>query len=186
MERLKLFIPLIVFLILFAAIMMRLLTNPTHDVPSALLDKPLPSFELPALSPALESQGEGDAAFLITNESLKGNPYLLNAWATWCAPCRIEHPTIVELSKTGIRIVGLNYKDEEQKALRWLEDLENPYEQVVFDKNGRLGLDLGITGIPETYFIDANGIIRYKHTGIIDEQVWADKLQVVWQDVLSR
>lgn len=182
MQRLKLFIPLIFFIILFVLVLGSLITNKSQDVPSALLDKPVPPFDLPELNTQVNSSGD-EPVKTITTESLLGQPFLLNAWATWCQPCLIEHPTIVELSEQGINIVGLNYKDEEDAAKRWLVDLKNPYLKVIFDKEGRLGLDLGVSGIPETYFVDAQGVIRYKHVGIINEKVWLEKLRPVWQKI---
>lgn len=162
MQRLKLFLPLIIFAGL-ALLFWRGLSLDPNAMPSALIDKPMPAFSLPTL--------EDDATRV--NESLfKGQVTLLNVWATWCVSCRVEHPYLVKLAEQGVRIVGLNYKDDAQAAREWLVKLHNPYELSVIDADGRLGLDLGVFGAPETYVLDKAGTIRYKHVGVVDERVW--------------
>ena len=166
MPRLKLFIPLIVFAFL-AVVFYTMLSgnyNP-QDLPSALIDKPVPAFELNTL--------EGEK---VTEKSLLGEAYLLNVWATWCIACKVEHPYLNSIGQQGVKIVGLNYKDETAKAKNWLDKLGNPYQMVIEDKAGTLGLDLGVYGAPETYLIDKNGIVQFKYVGIVDDKVWQREL----------
>lgn len=128
-----------------------------RKIPSPLIDKPLSAFSLPVLSDPNRAIGPGD---------LRGRVYLLNVWASWCVACRQEHPLLNELAKSGrVPIIGLNYKDERQNALGWLGALGNPYELSLMDRNGRVGIELGVYGVPETFVIDADGVIRYKHIG---------------------
>lgn len=170
--RIKLFIPLIVFLLL-AAVFLRLeqrMVTGDYDpsaLPSALIGKPVPAFTLPTLT---------DAEAQKTAADLDLRPALINVWATWCVACRVEHAYLNQLAENGITIYGLNYKDERDEALLWLERLGNPYRFNLFDAQGRLGLNLGVYGAPETYVIDAEGIIRYRHVGVMDEKVWQKKI----------
>ncbi|AFU97291.1 DsbE family thiol:disulfide interchange protein [Simiduia agarivorans] len=166
MQRLKLFLPLIIFAGL-ALLFWRGLSLDPNAMPSALIDKPMPAFSLPTL------EDEGTPV----DESLfKGQVTLLNVWATWCVSCRVEHPFLVKLAEQGVRIVGLNYKDDPRAAREWLVKLHNPYELSVIDADGRLGLDLGVFGAPETYVLDKTGTIRYKHVGVVDDRVWQTTL----------
>lgn len=178
MARLKLFIPLIIFA-LMAAIFFMMLSREDYnpqDLPSALIDQTLPAFDLPLL--------QGDQR--ITDRDIIGEPMLLNVWATWCVSCRVEHPFLNQLSQQGVKIIGLDYKDERSKALDWLAKLGNPYALNVFDAEGKLGLDLGVYGAPETYLIDSRGVIRYKHVGVIDERVWREELQPRYEELQPR
>lgn len=172
MSRLKLFLPLIVFLVLaslFLLVQVKIKKG-SYDpkaLPSARLDKPFPAFSLPTLS--------GDH---VDQNVFNGGIYLVNVWGTWCISCRVEHPFLIKMNEEyGVKIVGLNYKDESQKALTWLSDFGDPYELNIFDEQGKLGLDLGVFGAPETFVVDKNGIIRYRHVGVIDERVWASILK---------
>jgi len=178
MSRMKLFIPLIIFVVL-AVIFARVLNNENYnpqDLPSALIGQTIPAFSLPAL--------ENDQ--VLTEKSLNfGSAYLLNVWATWCVTCRVEHPYLMKLEQDGVKIVGLNYKDNKVKAQEWLRDLHNPYVVNVFDEKGILGLDLGVYGAPETYIIDKNGIIRYKHVGDVNPQVWQETLKPIYEQWLN-
>ncbi|STI47520.1 thiol:disulfide interchange protein (cytochrome C-type biogenesis protein) [Escherichia coli] len=106
---------------------------------------------------------------------------LLNVWATWCPTCRAEHQYLNQLSAQGIRVVGMNYKDDRQKAIRWLKELGNPYALSLFDGDGMLGLDLGVYGAPETFLIDGNGIIRYRHAGDLNPRVWEEEIKPLWE-----
>jgi len=151
-----------------------LLLDPSH-LPSALIDKPVPVFTLPNLL-------KPDST--VSNQSLVGHPYLLNVWATWCPSCRQEHAFLNKLSKDGVKIVGVNYKDENDAALRWLKNFDDPYIVNIVDADGRFGLDLGVYGAPETFLIDAEGIIRYKHVGVVDERVWRSKLAPIYNDAI--
>ena len=137
-------------------------------LPSALLGKPAPSFTLPAL----EGVPGADGAALpgLTSADLAGRGVtVLNVWASWCVPCRAEHPVITEIaSLDGVRLVGLNYKDQTAAAQAFLKELGNPFERIGVDGDGRAGVAWGIYGVPETFIIDASGIVRYRHPGPID------------------
>src|SRR5690606_35406697 len=108
---------------------------------------------------------------LLNQEIFQGKVSLLNVWATWCPPCYVEHPFLVKLAEQDVPIIGVNYKDDLAAAQKWILDLGNPYEAVVIDADGRLGMDLGVFGWPETYVVDKQGVIRYKHVGVVDEKV---------------
>jgi len=168
-SRFKLFIPLIIFLILGVFLWRGLSFDPSH-LPSALVDKPVPEFELPSLT----------TEAVLTQRDLPGEPFLLNVWATWCPTCIHEHPYLMKLAERGIKIVGLNYKDENDKALGWLERLGDPYVFNIVDADGRLGLYLGVYGAPETFIVDKDGIIRHRHAGDLNERVWKSKLAPIY------
>ncbi len=154
--RWRLVLPLVVFLVMVGFLGRGLLLNPS-EVPSPLIDKPAPHFVLSRLD---------DPRVSFDSDSMKGRVWLLNVWASWCVSCRQEHPLLVELSRRGIvPIYGLNYKDTRPEALGWLRDLGNPYTVSVFDGDGRVGMDYGVYGVPETYVIDKQGIVRYKQIG---------------------
>ena len=167
MQRFKLFIPLLVFVGL-ALLFWQALDRDPNAMPSALIDRPVPTFALPTLA---ESQG------IVGNEIFTGEVTLLNVWATWCVACRVEHPYLNQLAGQGVRIVGLNYKDDVVEAKKWLKNLHNPYVLSIVDADGRLGLDLGVFGAPETYLVDQHGVVRFKHIGVVDERVWQRDLQ---------
>ena len=172
--RLKLFLPLILFAIL-ALFLMRGLSLDPKELPSALIDKPFPEFSLPALG----SSEQLDKA------AVTGDVALFNVWATWCVSCRVEHPYLTELARQGVAIYGINYKDEDAAALGWLDDLGDPYVASIADRSGTLGLDLGVYGAPETYLVDANGLVRYRHVGVVDERVWSTILQPLYEQLRS-
>lgn len=161
---------LIVLLPLFLCIALGLflwngIGKDTQSIPSPLLDKPVPEFSLSSLY---------NEQRLLTQEDLKGRPALLNVWATWCPTCKQEHAQLNRIAQDeGVVIYGINYKDDRAKAKIWLEKYLDPYALNIFDPEGKLGLDLGVYGAPETYLLDAQGIIRYKHIGAVDERVWA-------------
>lgn len=165
-SRWKLFVPLAVFMLLAAFFWRGLSIDPTY-MPSALVDQPMPAFSLPTLA---------DDKRLVTEDEFKGKVSLLNVWATWCMSCRVEHPYLIELAESGVPIYGVNYKDEVPAAQQWLVKLGNPYELNVVDADGRLGIDLGVFGAPETYVLDKRGVIRYKHVGVLNEKVWSEKI----------
>ncbi len=168
-QRLKLFIPLGLFALL-AVLLFRGLSLDPQELPSALIDKPVPEFALPALLTG-EVMGPAD---------LRGEPLLLNVWATWCISCRVEHPYLQRLADQGVPIYGVNYKDESTAARQWLRELGNPYRASIVDAQGSLGLDLGVYGAPETYLIDTDGVVRYRHVGVIDERIWTTRLQPIY------
>lgn len=151
-------IPMAVFVVLVAFLAMGLTLNP-RDVPSPLKDKPAPAFTLPQLAAADKSFSPAD---------MKGKVWLLNVWASWCVSCRQEHPLLVAFAKEGkAPVVGLNYKDQPGDAKNWLAKFGDPYVVSAVDADGRVGIDYGVYGVPETYVIDKAGMIRMKHTGPI-------------------
>lgn len=157
----KRFIPAAAFLFLAAVMAWGLLIRENRDaLPSVFLEKPAPDFALSIL---------GDAGETLTVADLKGNgPVVLNFWASWCAPCRIEHPELVQLAGEGVRVIGINYRDEPEKAQAFLDQLGNPFEVVGSDEKGRTGIEYGVVALPETFVLDASGTIIYKHVGPIN------------------
>lgn len=172
--RLKLFLPLLIFAVL-AAFLFRGLSLDPKALPSALIDQPLPEFSLPVLGQER----------LIARGDIVGAPALLNVWATWCVSCRVEHPYLLQIGDSGVPIYGINYKDEDAAAQRWLAELGDPYVANIVDREGTLGLDLGVYGAPETYLVDAGGVVRYRHVGVVDERVWETILQPLYQQLLA-
>ena len=141
------------------------------DLPSQLIDKPVPAFSLPQLV------ADAAAAPQLTQTSLQGEVTLLNVWASWCVACRAEHPVLLDIAKVSqVRLVGINYKDQHGQALQWLERYGDPYAYSIVDGPGRLGIDLGVYGVPETFLLDKQGVIRYKHIGPITWQDWVTTL----------
>ncbi len=161
MRHLKYLLPLAVFGVMVWFLGQGLYLNP-REVPSPLVNKPAPVFNVADLHrPELQ----------FASEQMKGKVWILNVWASWCRACRDEHPLFVELGRQGIvPIVGLNYKDQRGDALEWLRALGNPYVASAYDVDGRVGMDYGVYGVPETYVIDKQGVIRYKHTGPVTAQ----------------
>ena len=159
-------VPLAVFITVVAFLAMGLYRDP-RLVPSPLIGKPAPSFSLSALK---------DPEKPLTGADLKGRTVLLNVWATWCVACRSEHPFLMELAGRGVPIFGVNYKDDREAAIAWLGELGDPYEASIFDPDGTLALDLGVYGAPETFVLDASGVITHKHIGPITPEVWRDEL----------
>ncbi len=163
-------VPLGIFLVLVGFLAVGLQLNP-REVPSPLIDKSAPSFSLPSVRDPQRTVGLAD---------LKQQVSLFNVWASWCVSCRHEHPLLVELSKRDVvPIYGLNYKDKRADALRWLNSLGDPYRASAFDKDGRVGIDWGVYGVPETFVVDRNGIIRHKHTGPISVDDWKNTLMPI-------
>ena len=164
---LRYLVPLAIFVVLVGFLYRGLSLDP-KVVPSPLIGKPAPAFTLTTLK---------DPAQTISNTDFLGKVSLLNIWATWCVSCRAEHEVLVQLAKSGqVGIYGLNYKDDREKARRWLEQLGDPYVANAFDANGRVGIDWGVYGAPETFVIDSAGIIRHKHIGpltveIVNEEI---------------
>jgi cytochrome c biogenesis protein CcmG/thiol:disulfide interchange protein DsbE len=153
---LRYLVPLAIFIVLVAFLYRGLSLDPKR-VPSPLVGKPMPEFSLPRLQDAAATLGDTD---------LKGKVSILNIWATWCVSCRAEHEVLLLLAKSGnVDIYGLNYKDERDKAQQWLVQLGNPYVANAFDADGRVGIDWGVYGAPETFIMDQKGIIRHKHIG---------------------
>ena len=162
------------FLVLVALLAIGLRLNP-REVPSPLIGKPAPAFELPLLH-------QPDKRF--SQKDMLGAVWVMNVWASWCPPCLVEHPVVSELAASGVApIVGLNYKDKRDEALRWLVQFGDPYVLSVADADGRIGIDYGVYGVPETYVIDRKGIIRYKHIGPLTPQVAEKKLRPLIQEL---
>jgi len=163
----KLLIPLAVFGVLFAFLLVGLTLNP-REVPSPLIGKPAPAFELVQLHRPERKLGTGD---------MKGQVWLLNVWASWCVSCRVEHPILMQFSKSKlVPIVGLNYKDKPDEGIAWLKEHGNPYDVSVVDRDGRVGIDWGVYGVPETFVVDKAGVIRYKHIGPVDTAALESKI----------
>jgi cytochrome c biogenesis protein CcmG/thiol:disulfide interchange protein DsbE len=160
-------LPLGIFILLVAFLAVGLRLDP-REVPSPLVGKPAPAFELPILQQPDKRFVPGD---------MRGKVWLLNVWASWCVSCRDEHPMLVALAKRGvIPILGLNYKDKSDEATAWLKQFGNPYDLSVVDADGRIGIDYGVYGVPETYLIDAEGVIRYKQIGPITAAILEQKI----------
>lgn len=156
-------IPLAVFAVLVGFLFVGLRLNP-REVPSPLVDKPAPAFQLAQLHAPEKSFSLAD---------MKGKVWLLNVWASWCVSCREEHPFLMEIAKQGsVPIVGLNYKDKQQEAVQWLARFGNPYRLSIVDADGRTGIDFGVYGVPETFLIDRDGVIRYKQIGPLTPEAW--------------
>jgi cytochrome c biogenesis protein CcmG/thiol:disulfide interchange protein DsbE len=163
----KRFLPLGIFLVLAVFLAVGLRLNP-REVPSPLIGKAAPTFRLPQLQ---------DPAQTLGNEDLKGKVWILNVWASWCVACLEEHPILVDFSRQNVLpIYGLNYKDKREDALAWLGKHGNPYTLSIQDGDGRVGIDYGVYGVPETYVIDGKGIIRYKRIGPVTEQILQGKI----------
>ncbi|TAK83794.1 MAG: DsbE family thiol:disulfide interchange protein [Betaproteobacteria bacterium] len=149
-----------------------------REVPSPLIDKPAPQFELPLLNAP-------DKTF--SQKQMLGSVWVLNVWASWCPPCLEELPVVTELARSGIApVIGLNYKDAREDALPWLKRNGDPYKLSVYDAEGRIGIDYGVYGVPETYVIDRAGLIRYKHIGPLTPEVVQKKLQPLVKELASR
>jgi cytochrome c biogenesis protein CcmG/thiol:disulfide interchange protein DsbE len=160
-------IPLVLFLALVAFLAIGLGRDP-REVPSPLINKPAPAFRLVELK---------DPSRSFSSEEMRGKVWLLNVWASWCIACRDEHPMLLDLARrNAIPIYGLNYKDKPTDAVSWLNELGDPYVLSVSDLDGRVGIDYGVYGAPETFLIDRDGIIRLKHIGPITPEVWNKKI----------
>lgn len=152
----RLLIPFVIFIVLAIFLGIGLKLDP-REVPSPLVGKPAPEFRLALLSDPAKQMGPAD---------LRGKVWLFNVWASWCASCRQEHDLLLDLSRQGVVLIyGMDYKDQPADAQAVLNRYGNPYAETVVDRDGRVGIDYGVYGVPETYLIDKNGIIRYKHTG---------------------
>ncbi|HCN44936.1 MAG TPA: DsbE family thiol:disulfide interchange protein [Pseudomonas sp.] len=174
MKRWVMVLPLAVFLLVAVFLYRGLFLNPA-ELPSAMIGKPFPAFSLPNV--------QGDRT--LSEADLKGKPALVNVWGTWCVSCRVEHPVLNKLAQQGVVIYGVNYKDDNAAALKWLAEFHNPYQMDIRDEEGTLGLNLGVYGAPETFLIDAKGVIRDKFVGVIDETVWREKLAPVYQGLVD-
>lgn len=162
-------IPAGVFVLLVAVLAVGIQRAPNKNViPSALLGKPAPEYALPVIATRLEP-----APATFESARLKGRWYVLNVWGTWCPECRVEHPMLLEMARQNVLpLVGLDWKDDDEAAHRWLSSLGDPYEIVLADRDGRTAIDFGVYGAPETFLIDDRGIVVYKHVGAMNQDVW--------------
>lgn len=164
-------LPLMVFLALAALLAAGIRMNAGRDMsalPSPLIGKAAPAFALPTLQ---------DPARIVRNADLRGAPYLLNVWGSWCVNCGEEHPLVTQLAKRNlVRVVGFNYRDDADDAKRWIAHFGNPYFLILTDADGRNAIDWGIYGAPETYLVDAAGIVRWKHVGPLTDDIVSDEL----------
>ena len=163
-RRLRYLLPVFVFVALAAALGVQLLTGDPNKVPSALIDKPVPEFALPPV------QGFEEAGGFATTDLGQGNVALVNVFASWCGPCRVEHPLLMALAEAGtVPLYGINYKDKPADAERWLGRLGNPYTLMGADLDGRTAIDWGVYGVPETFVVDGVGRIRHRHVGVLSQ-----------------
>ena len=168
-------LPLLLFIALAILLASRNGEDPSY-LPSARLQQPVPAFNLSSLE---------DPARSLDASIFQGQVSLLNIWATWCAACLVEHPVLLNMAADGVRIIGVNYKDDRQAAQAFLRERGNPFADTVFDERGDLGLDLGVYGAPETYLIDAQGRIRYRAVGVLDAQAWLKEFKPRYDAVLA-
>jgi cytochrome c biogenesis protein CcmG, thiol:disulfide interchange protein DsbE len=169
-------LPLLAFIALALLLFVGVRMNSGKDtsaIPSPLIGKTAPTLQLPELA-LPESR--------INASGLRGKAHVLNVWGSWCVSCRIEHPVITELAKSGVIVVGYNYKDSPEDAARWLGQYGNPFALVVQDQDGKAALDWGIYGAPETFVIDAAGVVRFKHIGPLTPEIVSEKILPALQE----
>jgi cytochrome c biogenesis protein CcmG, thiol:disulfide interchange protein DsbE len=160
-------VPLGIFFALIVLLGVGLTLNP-REVPSPLINKPAPQFEVPQLH---------EPGNTFSPKDMLGKVWMFNVWASWCVSCREEHPVLMELARQKVvPIYGLDYKDKREEGMRWLSQFGNPYQLSAYDADGRVGLDYGVYGVPETYIIDKRGVIRYKQIGIVTRELVRDKI----------
>ncbi|HLY06833.1 MAG TPA: DsbE family thiol:disulfide interchange protein [Rhizomicrobium sp.] len=167
MRRLVVLLPLLFFAVL-AGVFVRGLNRDPSLIPSVLIDKPLPSFHLPAV-------GAGDPG--LASGDFRGHPMLLNMFASWCVSCRDEHPLLLDLHARGVPIAGIDWEDQAAAGTKYLRENGDPYARVGLDGSGRTGIDLGITGVPETFVVDRHGRVRYKQIGPIATADWENTIK---------
>ncbi len=169
-RRMRALLPLAIFVGVLALLGVGLTGNP-RELPSALIDKPAPAFRLTTLATPLTPERTLGSA------DLRGQVWVLNVWASWCTACRLEHPLLVEFARTNtVPIYGLNYKDAPTDTQRWLANFGDPYQHSFSDRDGRVGMDFGVYGAPETYVIDAAGRVRFKHVGPLTPEVLQEQI----------
>jgi cytochrome c biogenesis protein CcmG/thiol:disulfide interchange protein DsbE len=174
MKFLRYLVPMGIFLGVLGFLYVGLGLNP-RDVPSPLIGKPAPAFQLPRLD---------DPAQTVGRQDLLGQVWMLNVWASWCAPCREEHPLVIDIARRKlVPVYGLNYKDQTQAARGWLDNLGNPYTATLVDANGRVAIDFGVYGVPETFIIDRRGVIRFKHTGPLTADVVRTRIEPLLKEL---
>ena len=171
---LRYLIPLALFIVLAVFLAIGLTRDP-HELKSVLINKPAPEFRVPQLKASDK---------MISTEDMRGKVWLLNVWASWCVACREEHPWLIKYAESGVvPIYGLNYKDRREDALATLDELGDPYVASAVDLDGRVGIDFGVYGAPETYVIDQGGTIRFKYVGPMMPDVWKEKILPVVQEL---
>lgn len=164
-------------LVLLGTVFIVLLSSPRDpgEIPSPFIGKSVPAFRLPVLD------GTGE----VSDADLKGHVTVFNVFASWCLPCKVEHPILMRLAREGmVRVIGLNYKDKPADAKKWLAELGNPFARIGVDEKGRVAIDFGVYGVPETFIVDARGIIRYKHVGPIHPNEYGEKIVPVIERLL--
>jgi len=167
MRRARLFVPLAVFVLLVGLLYAGFGLEDPHRLPSAMVGQPFPAFSLPSL--------DGDAR--LSEAVLEGRVTLVNVWATWCPTCKAEHAELMRIRReAGVPIVGISYKDDPAAARAWLERYGDPYVANIVDRDGRLGIDLGVYGAPESFLVDAAGVIVYKRVGDVNRRVWVNEI----------
>jgi len=183
------FLPFIVFVVIGIGLAVGLTLNP-REIPSALIGKPAPDFALPPLEGRAKAQGEGRAnaqgpAQGLSKADLQtGQPSLVNVFASWCLPCRVEHPLLKQLASEGIApIHALNYKDRPGDAVRWLDELGDPFSRIGADRDGRVSIDWGVYGVPETFVVDGKGEILCRHVGALTEYDVDTKIRPILNDL---
>ncbi len=164
-------VPMVLFVLLSIFLWRGLSLNP-RDLPSVQLGKSLPEFTLPQLQ---------HPGFSFNSKQIRDRVVLLNVWASWCVACIDEQVFMLQLAREGVLIYGLNYKDRTEDALQWLAQWGNPYQLVVQDRDGKVAIDLGVYGAPETFVIDTQGVIRYRHAGILNQELWQKKIKPLMQ-----
>ena len=170
-------LPLGIFIVVVGFLAVGLTLNP-RELPSPLVGKAAPDFSLPQLH---------DPEKVISSSDLKGKVWLLNFWASWCGGCKDEHPVLIQLAQSGeVPIYGMDYKDQRNEALAWLKEWGNPYSVVAVDEPGRVGINYGVYGVPETYVIDKQGIIRYKQIGPLREEILQGKILPLVRELQSQ
>jgi len=176
MKHVRYLVPMGILLVLLYFLRAGLSLNP-KEVPSPLIGKPAPAFSLPRLDQSEQR---------ISRDDLRGQVWMLNVWASWCVACRQEHPLLVQYAKQSkVPIYGLNYKDERAAGMKWLADFGNPYTASISDRDGRVGIDFGVYGVPETFVIDREGVIRYKQIGPLTPELLRDTIEPLLQQLNS-
>ena len=174
MKRLVYFVPAAALLVIAGLLWLGLGRDPSA-LPSTLIDRPLPAFQLQPIRPG-ETRG-------LQTTDLSGRPMLLNVFASWCVGCRVEHPFLMELEQQGVVIQGLAWKDAPADTLAWLAERGDPYARIGADPDGRAGIDLGVSGAPETFIVDASGNVRHRHVGPITPEIWETQLRPILQQL---
>ncbi len=170
---LKYLLPLLIFVVMAIFLGLGLNLKP-NEIPSPFIDKPAPSFSAAKLDNPEQK---------LTPADLKGQVWLFNVWASWCVSCREEHEVLNQFAQQkAVTIVGLNYKDDPAAAKNWLQGLGNPYDVSIMDQDGRIGIDWGVYGVPETFVVDKQGIVRYKHTGPVS----AEDIQAIFLPLITK